>query len=512
MAITSLGAPVLSRALLIGRGGATIAAASSLASAVTSATKKSVLISGGAKKAVEKENNAFLGLPPEARSVLCMAVAMSLHYLGYSFARPTTVALFTSKVTGYGGAAAALPLAMAFISPLSLLLLVGYGRVLDRHGPRGALTRTTVFCSTVLCSASLLILFLQNQDWELFSIPLVKFISGPLFLFRESYVALLTSQYWSFLASVLTPSQSSKWFAPIAGLTSFTSIIAGLGVSNVVKTVGLPGALLGTAGMLLLSIIFTNSAYSIADKHGFNPADEHFEKHAEEQKSKLAGKATEEIGMVEKASKLFKRVPQLGALFMEILASQGLATLLNVCFVVKLSNAIPDDVERAGWMGKFFALINIISMTLQFTVLPPLMTIIEPKALWRAVPLITMCFTAFQSLQPDPSLYIVSASLLVLKALEYSARRMLDEMVYVPLDYESRYVGKEVIGVFGYRFGKSAMSLGLWAINASFGNVGIQQLSILSSGASLLWLSAAWKLSNLIPTRKEAEEAYIERK
>eukprot|EP00521_Asterionellopsis_glacialis_P009867 CAMPEP_0195281152 /NCGR_PEP_ID=MMETSP0707-20130614/583_1 /TAXON_ID=33640 /ORGANISM="Asterionellopsis glacialis, Strain CCMP134" /LENGTH=446 /DNA_ID=CAMNT_0040340009 /DNA_START=41 /DNA_END=1381 /DNA_ORIENTATION=- len=446
-----------------------------------------------------------------------MAFAMALHYLGYSFARPTTMALFTSATTGYAGNTAALPLAMAFISPFALVLLMGYGRVLDKFGPRGALMQTSAFCSAVLSGSAFLIVISQQQGWELFNIPFVKFISGPLFIFRESYVALLTSQYWSFIASTLSPAQSAKWFAPIAGLTSFTSVVAGLGVKKVVKKIGLPGSLLATGSMLLLSLIAANGAYSIAEKYGFNPADEHFKKQAEKEskgkpKKGKQPEAHKEESMITTASKLFKRVPVLGALFMEILTSQGLATLMNVCFITTLTSSIPDDAERAGWMGKFFALINVISMTLQFTTLPQLMRFLEPKHLWRALPLITILFTTFQSLQVDPSLYVVSASLLAMKALEYSARRMLDEMVYVPLDYESRYVGKEVIGVFGYRFGKSAMSLALSAINACFGNLGIQQLSMLTSGASFLWLSAAWKLSNLVPTRKEADEAYNKRK
>lgn len=422
----------LNRVLLTGRGGAALASASTVAAMLSSGD-----LSGGATS-VENDTGVF-GLTNEAKSVLFMALAMAFHYLGYSFARPTTLALFTSATTGYGGSTAAFPLAMAFVSPMALLLLVGYGKVLNFYGPRGALVRTTAFCATVLCSAASLIVFAQESQMELFSIPLVKFIVGPLFVFRESYVALLTSQYWSFIASVLTPSQSAIWFAPISGLTSITSAVAGLGVATLVEKVGLPGTLIGTGTMLMLSLVAANSAYAIAERHGFNPADEHGKKKSAAKRGKKRQGDDPDANMFAKASVLFKRVPQLGALFLEILSSQGLATLLNVCFVTKLSSSIPDDAERAGWMGKFFALINVISMTLQFTVLPPLMTVIEPRTLWRALPLIIICCTSFQSFQKDPSLAIVSGSLLMMKTLEYSARRMLDEMVYVPLDFESRY-------------------------------------------------------------------------
>ena len=127
----------------------------------------------------------FFDLSPKAKSVLCMAIAMSLHYLGYSFARPSTIALFTSSKTGYLSPAA-FPLAMAFVSPLSLLLLMGYTTLLDHYGPRGALTRTTLYSASILVLAATSIFVLQDSRLTLLHLPLVKYISGPLFVFLES--------------------------------------------------------------------------------------------------------------------------------------------------------------------------------------------------------------------------------------------------------------------------------------------------------------------------------------
>lgn len=84
-----------------------------------------------------------------------------------------------------------------------------------------------------------------------------------------------------------------------------------------------------------------------ASKNGFNPADEHFK---EKTKSKTLN--NNEEGLITKAKDVFTRVPTLWALFCEILACQGLSTLLNMLCVSKVSEVIPDDTERAGWMGK----------------------------------------------------------------------------------------------------------------------------------------------------------------
>uniref|UniRef100_A0A7S1ZMJ9 ADP,ATP carrier protein n=1 Tax=Trieres chinensis TaxID=1514140 RepID=A0A7S1ZMJ9_TRICV len=298
-----------------------------------------------------------------------------------------------------------------------------------------------------------------------------------------------------------------------------------MAVAKIVDAVGLTGTLGAAAATLALSAAFAERAYGISEKYGFNPADEHdAEKAKEVAKAAKPGAGTKKgaaavvvaekpPGMIKKASDLFSRVPVLKSLFVEILACQGLSTILNVCYVNKLSTTIEDDRERAGWSGKFFAVINLVSGFLQFAVLPPLMSVIEPAALWRAMPLIMMAFTAYLGVDDDPTLVLVAGTFLAMKAMEFSARRMLDEMVYVPLDFDSRYVGKEVIGVFGYRFGKSGMSLALSALTSSdLGNLGLRQLTWLTTAAAAVWLRFTWRLSNQVLTREEAQRAYEEKR
>jgi hypothetical protein len=87
---------------------------------------------------------------------------------------------------------------------------------------------------------------------------------------------------------------------------------------------------------------------------------------------------------------MFARVPMLWALFCKILVCQCLSTLLNVCFVMRMSESIPDDSERAGYIGRFYAGVNILSSTLQFGVLPLTSKYARPSALWRGMPLVVL--------------------------------------------------------------------------------------------------------------------------
>lgn len=85
-------------------------------------------------------------------------------------------------------------------------------------------------------------------------------------------------------------------------------------------------------------------------------------------------------------------------------------------------------------------MINTVSATFQFVIMPLAMKRIEPKVVWRLMPLIPVMCSLFQSMQGDASLYLLAFSFCAAKCMDYSFRGVVNEMVYVPLDFESRYV------------------------------------------------------------------------
>eukprot|EP00540_Astrosyne_radiata_P023393 CAMPEP_0116838978 /NCGR_PEP_ID=MMETSP0418-20121206/9512_1 /TAXON_ID=1158023 /ORGANISM="Astrosyne radiata, Strain 13vi08-1A" /LENGTH=93 /DNA_ID=CAMNT_0004469039 /DNA_START=423 /DNA_END=704 /DNA_ORIENTATION=+ len=89
-----------------------------------------------------------------------------------------------------------------------------------------------------------------------------------------------------------------------------------------------------------------------------------------------------------------------------------------------------------------------------------------------------------------------------MKIMEYSLRGVANEMVYASLDYESRFIGKEIIGLFANRFGKSLMAVML-SVYTGQSFVGVEtQLVWGSTLFSIFWLVASYRLSFLILHRK----------
>jgi len=241
---------------------------------ILTTTNPSVIVRGGDDKSPTSTKSSSNGISifglqptPQALATLSMATCMALHYLAYSLARPATMTLFTSSRLGFGGNKSAYPFAMTFISPMSFMLLLFYGKVLQKQGPYLALKTTTLGCASILGLASLTIAKLDSLiDGNETITTITKYIVGLLFIFRESYVQLITSQHWSFISSILTPSQSSKWFAPISGLTSITSALSAMGVGKLSNMWGLPGVLGLAATVLGGSVVFGEMAYNIAEK------------------------------------------------------------------------------------------------------------------------------------------------------------------------------------------------------------------------------------------------------
>lgn len=181
-----------------------------------------------------------------------------------------------------------------------------------------------------------------------------------------------------------------------------------------------------------------------------------------------------------------------------------MSTVMNVAFISKIKQAFPVDKERATWMGKFYSAANLSSGFCQFGLMPRLMPLLEPRHVWVFMPTLMSLLNLFQWANDNVSLYIVSSGFLLMKTMEYSLRGTVNEMLYVPLDFESRYVGKEVIGMFGYRLGKSGTSIFL-TILGTIVECGVSELSMLSGGFALVWLYSAHRLAPFVPLRHKKE-------
>ncbi|KAL7512012.1 hypothetical protein ACHAXN_008999 [Cyclotella atomus] len=462
------------------------------------------------------------------KAVLSMSCSLAIHLGGYELSRAAVMALFTSDGLGFGkshttksvghseGGLSALPMAVGCVSPFSVALLYFYGKTLNHGGPRHALRIHTMVCAAaqIICGSILgsLSQLIELKDNRAADIP----VKGLLFGVEEP-------SSFKCICSV-TAEEGTKAFAPIAGLGSIGSTLAAGMVSTLVERSGLIGLLYMAGASFVLSAAFADVAFGIARKNGFEPkgdadkqGDEDFANEPTKQslldekddsinsKSSTVNSSTSRCckknNIFQQAHTLFQRVPVLGALFVEVIISQCLSSLVNYIYLYKLKTTITDDSLRAGWSGNFYAWINGISGVLQFFIIPIMLKLVEAHRIWLLMPSIMLCCTIFQfSNVSHSSLFAVSASFFAIKTMEYSLRGAANEMLYASLDYESRYLGKKVISLVAGKFGKSAMAVGLSIAMMVYGDRTDVMWYLLATAVvfSFVWLFSSMRLHALI--------------
>jgi hypothetical protein len=498
----------------------------------------------------------FLLSNPRYRAVLWMSLSLTVHLAGYELSRAAVMALFTSDGLGFdnggGGGLSALPMAVGFVSPFSIGLLWFYGTTLDRGGPSYALRTHTLICAGCqIASGWALKAFddrlLSIPDDDEFSARAITDVTAQwsrallflLFVFQNAYVQLLYNQHWAFISSVLTPEEGTRVFAPIAGLGSIGSTLAAGMVSALVGRLGLIGLLHLAGASFVISAVLADVAFGTARRGGFEPKKEDAadgKKHGgmglgdsstsgnngnflTPTKSKggysprSASKShapsyvpcREKGNIFQQARVLFRRVPVLGALFLEVVFSQFLSSLVNFIYLYKLKSTITDDEMRAGWSGTYYAWINGVSGILQFLVIPLLLRNCKPHRIWLFMPTLMLFCTSYTFVTFRSSgLFGASASFFAIKTMEYSLRGAANEMLYVSLDYESRYLGKKVISLIAGKFGKSVMAVALSLLMVMYGDQDDTMWYLVATSTifTFLWLFTSMSLHSLIEANK----------
>lgn len=176
--------------------------------------------------------------------------------------------------------------------------------------------------------------------------------------------------------------------------------------------------------------------------------------------------ALHSLPLLQRATKLFQRVPVLGWLCIEVFFYQCQSSLLNFLFVMAVKDSLVNDADRAKHTASTYALINLSSGLLQFICLPLLSSLgCDFTTMWIIIPGIMSGASMYMNYAQNWSLFLISASFVTMKTLEYSLRHSMIEAVYTSLDQESRFVGKEIIAMFANRFGKSLVALVLAIVN-----------------------------------------------
>lgn len=359
-----------------------------------------------------------------AGAVFLAGLSAMFLFCGYEFIRSPAESIFIDR---FG--AGAKPYAIACVPFMMAAMIYGYGRLLSAVGAQKAMA------VSMLCSSFFLLL-----AWLLLG-RAGKWLAFLLLVFKESYVVIISEQYWSFVNSVLKDEEGKVFNGPVAGLGALGSLAGGWLLGHF--AVGL-----GTEKFVLFAALMIVPAAALFWT-GYNNAGE--PKPAEDEAGGKKGHLRLSI-LAENRTVLF--------IALIIFSAQVVATALDFRFTQLVQDFLPLKDERTAYLGRFWMNVNIFSFSMQFLATPLLLRYIPRRGILTAIPAvhIVTCVLLFV----NPTLGLASAAFLLFKGMDYSIFRASKETLYIPFSYDTRYRAKQIADAFTYRFAK-----GLTAIFAS---------------------------------------------
>jgi ATP/ADP translocase len=391
-----------------------------------------------------------------AGAVFLAGLSAMFLFCGYEFIRSPAESIFMDQ---FG--AEYKPYAIACVPFMMAAMIYGYGRMLSALGAKKAMA------VSMLGSAVFFLL-----AWAMLG-RAGRWFAFFLLVFKESYVVIISEQYWSFINSVLQDEEGKVFNGPVAGLGALGSLIGGWLLSRYVMGLGTDKFVLFAALIILPAAALSWLSYEAAGEP----------KPTAEEAGGKKGHLHLSI-LKENRTVLF--------IAFIIFAAQVVATALDFRFTQLVQDYMPLKDQRTAYLGNFWMYVNVFSFSMQFLLTPLLLRYIPRRGILTAIPavhIVTCVLLLFY-----PTLGLASAAFLLFKGLDYSIFRASKETLYIPFSYDTRYRAKQVADAFTYRFAKGVTAVwvsGMKTVGA-IAPAFYPALGIVFSGA---WLAMSFPLT-----------------
>ncbi len=391
-----------------------------------------------------------------AGAVFLAGLSAMFLFCGYEFIRSPSESIFMEQ---FG--AGAKPYAIALVPFMMAAMIYGYGWLLSAVGAKKAMAVSMLGSSAFFFLA-----------WVMLG-RAGKWFAFFLLVFKESYVVVISEQYWSFVNSVLKDEEGKIFNGPVAGLGALGSLIGGWLLAHYVMGVGTERFVLFAAIIILPAAVLFWLGYNAAGEP----------KPSAEEAGGRKGHVHLSI-LKENRTVLF--------IAFIIFSAQVVATALDFRFTQVVQDYMPLKDARTAYLGNFWMRVNIFSFSMQFLATPFLLRWIPRRGILTAIPAvhIVTCLLLFI----HPTLGLASVAFLLFKGMDYSIFRASKETLYIPFSYDTRYRAKQVADAFTYRFAKGVTATGVSAIK-TMGTVAQGLYPALGMLFSTVWLILSFPLT-----------------
>lgn len=264
------------------------------------------------------------------------------------------------------------------------------------------------------------------------------------YLWVNLFSLMAVSMFWSFMNDVFTINESKKLYAIIGYGGLVGGLIGSALTSMLAKTIGTPNL------FVLAIVLLYPSIWCMQYIH-----KNHYRPEGIPQAGNQASPAHPPRpwdGFMS-VSKNFILILMALEMFFYTFSS----TLFSQQFNHMVETELGGVNERTAFVAAIYGKINIVSLITQFFVTRLVMVFANP--IYGLLMLNIIQTAATLLMLKMPSLTIVSWTIIIRYALNYSTGRVLRELIYIPLDHEAKYQGKGFIDTVVFRFGDGLSSV-----------------------------------------------------
>ena len=376
----------------------------------------------------------------------------------YPLTRSSTGAMFYESYTSANYSFA------TFLSVIILMVVVSFSNRVQKkvgiHHLYGFIGALTII--------SFLVAFFLHQNG-------LKEAAYALFAIKEIYIVLVIHLCLAFSNSFFSIEEVKRLYGPLGGAGSIGGIIGGQLTSNVAKSHGTNTVFFISLIIIFLTILAfyqTKNAKVVEDK-------------LEKDHSPLRS-----IQGVQKYVFLIALIVTL---------TQFVIFIADLQFNIVFEKVVAAKDARTSYLGDLYKYINIVTLFLQFIVLPFLLMRVRIKSIFFFVPLLYLGLIFGGLSIGSGALYVVAFVFISMKATDYSIFSVAKEVMYHPLESTQKYGAKYITDIFVYRSAKAliAFCMGAFAITEMGSLNTLQGLFITLWFIAIIYLFKEQKNKNL---------------
>jgi AAA family ATP:ADP antiporter len=321
----------------------------------------------------------------------------------------------------------------------------------------------------IISVGSLLVAFLLHQNG-------VKEMAYALFAVKEVYIVLLIHLCLAFSNGYFSMEQVKRLYGPLGGAGSIGGIIGGQLTSNLAKSYGTDVVFYVSLVIILFTVIAfyqTRGAKLVEDKK---------EKDHTPLKS-IAG--------VRKYVFLIASIVAL---------TQFVIFIADLQFNIVFEKVVESKDARTAYLGDIYKYINIVTLFLQFVLLPYLLMRVSIKSLFFFVPILYLTLIFGGLSMGSGTLFVVAGVFISMKATDYSIFAVAKEVMYHPLESTQKFGAKYITDIFIYRTAKAliAFVMSFFAVKEMGSLNSVQAIFIALWFIAISFLFIEQKKKNLI--------------